>query len=70
MSEERRWCCGAYHAQLRELDDEDPKGLKNFVRMDTSSFCDLLDKVSSLISKEDTTMSQPISVGERLAVTL
>ena len=45
VSEERRWCCGAYHSLMRELDDEDLKGLKNFIRMDTSSFCDLLDKV-------------------------
>ena len=45
VSEERRWCCGAYHALMRELDDEDLKSLKNCIRMDRSSFCDLLDKV-------------------------
>ena len=46
VSEERRWCCGAYHALMRELYDEDIKGLKNCIRMDIiSSFCDLLDKV-------------------------
>ena len=45
VSEERRWCCGAYHALMRELDDEDLNGLKNCIRMDRSSFCDLLDKV-------------------------
>ena len=54
---------------MKELDDEDPKGLNNFIRMNRSSFCDLLDKVSPLISKEDTTMRQAISAGERLAVT-
>ena len=43
--------------------------LNNFIRMDRSSFCDLLEKVSPLISKEDTTMRQAISAGERLAVT-
>ena len=46
---------------MKELDDEDPKGLKNFIRMDRSSFWDVLDKVSQLISKEDTTMRQAIS---------
>ena len=55
---------------MRELDDEDPEGLKNFIRMDRSSFCFLLDKVSPLINKGDTTMRQAISAGERLAVTL
>ena len=55
---------------MKELDDEDPKGLKNCIRMDRSSFGDLLDKGSSLISKEDTTMRQAMSAGERLAVTL
>ena len=45
MSEERMWCCGAYHALMRELYDEDLNGLKNSIRMDSSSFCDLLDKV-------------------------
>ena len=45
VSEERRWCCGAYHALMRELDDEDLKDSKNCIRMDISSFCDLLDKV-------------------------
>ena len=54
---------------MKELDDEDPKCLNNFIRMNRSSFCDLLDKVSPLISKEDTTMRQAISTGERLAVT-
>ena len=55
---------------MRELDDEDPKGLMNFIRMNRSSFCDLLDKVSLLISKEDPTLTQAMSAGERLAVTL
>ena len=55
---------------MKELYAEDPKGLENFIRMDRTSFCDLLDKVSPLISKEDTPMRQAISAGERLAVTL
>ena len=45
VSGERRWCCGAYHALMRELDDEDLNGLENCIRMDRSSFCDLLDKL-------------------------
>ena len=28
VSEKRRWCCGAYHAIMKELDDEDPKGFE------------------------------------------
>ena len=34
------------------IEDEYPKSLRNLIRMDRSSFCDLLDKVSQLISKE------------------
>ena len=49
---------------MKELDYEDPKGLENFIRIDRSSFCDLLDKVSPLISKEDTTMRHTMSAGE------
>ena len=48
---------------MKELYDEYPKGLNNFIRMDRSSFCDFLDKVSPMISKEDTTMRQDISAG-------
>ena len=29
----------------KEFDDEDLNGLKNLIRMDSSSFCDVLDKV-------------------------
>ena len=37
---------------MRELDYEDLKGLKNCIRMDRSSFCDLLDKVRHLFAKK------------------
>ena len=42
VCEERRQCCGAYHALMRELEDEDTKGMKNFIRMDSSSFLEVI----------------------------
>ena len=39
----RSWICrraryGAHHSLIKELSSEDPKGFKNFIRMDTSDF--------------------------------
>ena len=32
---------GAHHSLIKELSSEDPKGFKNFIRMDTNDFADL-----------------------------
>ena len=29
---------GAHHSLIKELSSEDPKGFKNFIRMDTNDF--------------------------------
>ena len=70
LSDERRNRFGAYHALMKELEREDPKSLKNFIRMDKTTFVELLEKVSPLIIKKDTTMRPAISPGEKLALTL
>lgn len=61
---------GAYHALIQELKDDDPRGFKNFLRMDIQSFYELRDKVTPLISKQDTNMRLSIPAEERLALTL
>ena len=45
---------GAYHCQLQELRASDRVGLKNFLRMDESSFNEVLNRVTPIIQKEDT----------------
>ena len=66
----RRQKLGAFHALVRELSDEDPKGFKNFLRMDQLSFAELDRLVSPLIKRRDTIMREAISPSERLALTL
>ena len=61
---------GAYHCLLEELKLSDRNGLKNFLRMDESSFNEILDKVAPLIQKQDTQLRASISPAERLALTL
>ena len=61
---------GAYHCLLEELKLSDRNGLKNFLRMDKSSFNEILDKVAPLIQKQDTQLRASISPAERLALTL
>ena len=47
---------GAYHALLQELQCSDQKSLRNFLRMDVESFAQLIQKVSPLITRQETSM--------------
>lgn len=49
---------------------QDPKNLKNFLRMDGDTFDDLLHLVGADLTKQDTRFKEAISAEERLAVTL
>ena len=60
---------GAYHQLIKEL-QLDTSSYRNFLRMDSSSFEELLQKVGPKITFKDTNMRQAIPAGERLAVTL
>ena len=60
---------GAYHQLIKEL-QLDTSSYCNFLRMDSSSFEELLQKVGPKITFKDTNMRQAIPAGERLAVTL
>ncbi len=66
----RRLEYGAYHCLLRELRQSDPTACRNFLRMDWSSFKELLRRVGPLITRQDTVMRKSIRPEERLAVTL
>lgn len=66
----RREKDGFYNNLLRELRAEDDSVYTNFVRMSPTDFDHLLELVSPAITKQTTQMRQPISAGERLALTL
>jgi len=66
----RRERQGAYLNLLVELREEDPEKHRLWIRMDTDTFYDLLHRVEPLITKQNTTMRDAISAGERLALTL
>ena len=64
---------GAFHQLMREirlLDILDTSSYNNFLRMDASTFEELLSSIAPRIMYQDTVMRQAISPAERLAVTL
>ena len=54
----RRTLFGQYENLLAELNREDPKRYRNFLRVDSDLFEQLLEKVSSYISKKTTNWRQ------------
>ena len=60
---------GAYH-QLKKKLNFDTSSYCNFLRMNASTFEELLGKVAPLFTHQDTIMPQTIPAGERLALTL
>ena len=66
----RRDDLGAYETLVSELRDEDPKSFLNFLRISPGLFEGLLDMVSPLIKRENTSCRKAISPGMRLAITL
>ena len=50
----RRPLYGQYEQLLHELNREDSKGYKNFLRVDANMFGELLDRISPRIKKQDT----------------
>ena len=59
ISRRTKWGC--HHALLQELKREDTKSFRNFLRMDQTSFEQLLEKVTPLIERKTTNMREPIS---------
>ena len=61
---------GVYFQLLLELENEDNKSLKNFLRMDKSAFDNLVERIHPFVYKQNTWFRNAISVEERLALTL
>ena len=67
---QKRQKYGVYHQLLQELQLADRASYRNFLRMDLSSFEEILRVVGPKISRQDTHLREAISAGERLALTL
>ena len=61
---------GAFHSLVQELRLGDEAALKNFLRMNSATFEELLGIVGPHITYQDTHLRQAIPAGERLALTL
>ena len=55
---------------LRELRENYPDDFKNYLRMDSNTFDELLNMMRPLLTKKDTPMRPSISAEERLVATL
>lgn len=66
----RRNLRGIHHNLLRELRSEDIRSYKNYLRMDKETFRFIVLRIAPLISRQNTHLRNPISVEERLMVTL
>ena len=66
----RRDQVGEYHTLVQEMRTSDPAAHQRYFRMSVDDFDELLDIVKEKILKQQTAMRDPISPGERLAVTL
>ena len=60
---------GSFHKLMKEL-EQDPEHYKNYMRMDLSTFEELVTQSEPLLKKCDTPMRNAISPSEQLAVTL
>ena len=67
---EKRQQNGVYHQLLKELCEEDHRSYRNFLRMDRESFEQLVVRIRPFIERKLTNFRAPISVEERLAITL
>ena len=66
----RRDQAGEYHTLVQEMRANDPSAHLRYFRMSVDNFDELLAMIEDKIKKQHTCMREPISPGERLAVTL
>ncbi len=66
----RRESFGLYDQLMVELRREDPVAFKNFLRMDTEMFDEMLERLRPRITKQLTWMREPLDPGLKLAITL
>lgn len=67
---QNRQALGAFHQLMNELQLLDPSSYRNFLRIDSATFQNLLCMVAPMITHQDTVMRAAITPGERLALTL
>ncbi|KAK3893754.1 hypothetical protein Pcinc_002457 [Petrolisthes cinctipes] len=56
--------------QVRELKEEDPHTLRQWILLDHQQYQELLNMVTPLIEKKDTNMRQAVTAAQRLTLTL
>ena len=61
---------GAYNALICEFTLHEREDYRRFMRMNTETFHELLEKIRPYITKKETHLRKPISPEEKLAVTL
>ncbi|XP_071843791.1 uncharacterized protein [Apostichopus japonicus] len=66
----RRPLFGQYEHLLVELNREDSRCCRNFLRVDADTFGYILDRISPAITKKTTNFMFPLEPGLKLAVTL
>ncbi|MPC91829.1 hypothetical protein E2C01_086889 [Portunus trituberculatus] len=55
---------------MKELTEEDPATLRNWIRLDREQYEELLALITPLIQKQDTNMRRAVTAAERLTLTL
>ena len=65
----RRQDC-THERLLQELRLNEPDDYRNFLRMDSTTYDELLAMVTPIIQKEDTVMRYAITTSQRLSITL
>ena len=66
----RRSLHGDFDQLMQELNKEDEKGFKNFMRIKPHLFQEMVERLTPRLKKQATHMRHPLSVGLKLAVTL
>ncbi|KAK4295466.1 hypothetical protein Pmani_031986 [Petrolisthes manimaculis] len=61
---------GVLCRQVRELKEEDPHTLRQWILLDHQQYQELLNMVTPLIEKKDTNMRQAVTAAQRLTLTL
>ncbi len=67
---QRRTLYGQYERLIAELEVEDPASLKNFVRVGSAMFRELLNRLGPAIAKKDTFYRNVLHPGLRLTIIL
>ena len=66
----RRAEYGAYTNLMKELELEDPKAFRNYLRMEPAMFKELMDRVAPRLAKQSTNCRAPLEPGLKLAITV